>query len=125
MRIATASGRLYHFGYGWENSRIRDQRLVEYDGNWQGFQAVMSRYVDKKLTNHFIDQSVPVQDPAARPHRCRTHRSGVDTPTLTPLPTRIPERPWNSGHFLDKIEKDGGDPDRLSGAAAARLVPSR
>jgi len=31
--------------YG-ENSRLRDQRLVEYDGNWQGFQAVMSRYVE-------------------------------------------------------------------------------
>jgi CubicO group peptidase (beta-lactamase class C family) len=41
---------LYHYGYGWENNHIEGHRVVEYDGNWQGFQAVMSRYPDERLT---------------------------------------------------------------------------
>jgi hypothetical protein len=114
---------LYRFGYGWENNRLRDQRLVEYDGNWQGFQAVMSRYVDKKLTIILLTNL----------SLCRTLRlghtvAGLIDPELTPYPDSIadsdPGKTVEFRAFLDKIAKDGGDPDRLSGAAAARLVPS-
>src|ERR1700686_4382508 len=114
---------LYHFGYGWENNRLRGQRLVEYDGNWQGFQAVMSRYVDKKLTIILLTNL----------SLCRTLRlghtvAGLIDPDLTPYPESIadsdPGKTAEFRAFLDKIAKDGGDPDRLSSAAAARLVPA-
>jgi len=114
---------LHHFGYGWENNRLRDQRLVEYDGNWQGFQAVMSRYVDKRLTVILLTNL----------SLCRTERlghtvAGLIDPELTPYPDSIadsdPGKTMEFRAFLDKIAKDGGDPDHLSGAAAARLVPS-
>ena len=114
---------LYHFGYGWENNRLRGHRLVEYDGNWQGFQAVMSRYVDKKLTVIVLTNL----------SLCRTEQlghavAGLIDPELTPYPDSIadsaPGKTAEFRAFLDKIEKDGADPDRLSGAAAARLVPS-
>jgi CubicO group peptidase (beta-lactamase class C family) len=114
---------LYHFGYGWENNRLRDQRLVEYDGNWQGFQAVISRYVDKKLTVILLTNL----------SLCRTEQlghavAGLVDPDLTPYPESIPDSdPGKTAEFrgfLDKIAKDGGDPDRLSTAAAARLVPA-
>jgi CubicO group peptidase (beta-lactamase class C family) len=114
---------LYHFGYGWENNRLRDQRLVEYDGNWQGFQAVMSRYVDKKLSIILLTNL----------SLCRTLRlghtvAGLVDPDLTPYPESIadsdPGKTAEFRAFLDKIAKDGEYPDRLSTAAAARLVPS-
>jgi CubicO group peptidase (beta-lactamase class C family) len=41
---------LLHYGYGWEINRLRGHRVVEYDGNWQGFQAAMARYEDRRLT---------------------------------------------------------------------------
>ena len=41
---------LYHYGYGWEINALRGRRVVEYDGNWQGFQAAMARYLDRQLT---------------------------------------------------------------------------
>ena len=41
---------LYQYGYGWEVNRLRGHRVVEYDGNWQGFQAAMARYEDRELT---------------------------------------------------------------------------
>jgi CubicO group peptidase (beta-lactamase class C family) len=114
---------LYHFGYGWENNRLRGQRLVEYDGNWQGFQAVMSRYVDKKLTIILLTNL----------SLCRTERlghtvAGLIDPDLRAYPESIPDS--DSGRtaefraFLDKVVKDGGDPDRLSAAGGARLVPA-
>jgi CubicO group peptidase (beta-lactamase class C family) len=113
---------LYTFGYGWENSRMRDQRLVEYDGNWQGFQAVMSRYVDKKLTIILLTNL----------SLCRTERlshavAGLIDPALKPYPESIPDPdPGKTAQFKALLEavKDGGDPDRLSAAAAARLIPS-
>jgi CubicO group peptidase (beta-lactamase class C family) len=40
----------YHYGYGWEVKSWRGQRVIEYDGNWQGFQAAMARYEDRHLT---------------------------------------------------------------------------
>ena len=39
-----------HYGYGWEINSLRGHRVVEYDGNWQGFQAAMARYEDRHLT---------------------------------------------------------------------------
>jgi len=109
--------------YGWENNRLRDHRLVEYDGNWQGFQAVMSRYVDQKLTVILLTNL----------SLCRTERlghsvAGLIDPDLTPYPESIPDPdPGKTAEFrafLDKVVKDGGDPDRLSAAGGARLAPA-
>ncbi len=114
---------LYHYGYGWENNRLRDQRLVEYDGNWQGFQAVMSRYVDKKLTIILLTNL----------SLCRTERlghtvAGLIDPDLKAYPESIPDSdPQKTAQFrafLDQVMKNGNDPERLSATASARLVPA-
>jgi len=113
---------LYHFGYGFENNRIRGQRLVEYDGNWQGFQAVMSRYVDKRLTVILLTNL----------SLCRTEQmghavAGLIDPDLKPYPISIadpdPGRTAQFRSFLDEVAK-GGDLGLLSAAGSARLVPS-
>jgi CubicO group peptidase (beta-lactamase class C family) len=114
---------LYHYGYGWENNRLRDHRLVEYDGNWQGFQAAMSRYVDKQLTIILLTNR----------SLCRTLRlghtvAGLIDPDLKPYPESAPdadpEKTAAFKAFLERVAKDGGDPGRLSPAAGARLVPA-
>jgi CubicO group peptidase (beta-lactamase class C family) len=113
---------LYHFGYGFENNRLRGQRVVEYDGNWQGFQAVMSRYVDKRLTVIVLTNL----------SLCRTERlghavAGLIDPDLKPYPNSIPdsdpEKTARFREFLDNVAA-GGELDLLSVAGAARLVPS-
>ena len=113
---------LYHFGYGFENNRLRGHRLVEYDGNWQGFQAVMSRYVDKKLTVIVLTNLA----------LCRTEQlghavAGLIDPDLKPYPESIPDSdPGKTAKFralLDNVAK-GGELDQLSAAGRARLVPS-
>ena len=78
---------LYHFGYGWENNHLRDQRLIEYDGNWQGFQAVMSRYAGAHTTIILLTNR----------SLCRTERmghavAGLLDPALAPYPQRIADR---------------------------------
>ncbi len=113
---------LYHYGYGWENNRLRDHRVIEYDGNWQGFQAVMSRYVDKKLTIILLTNL----------SLCRTERlghtvAGLVDPDLKAYPESIPDSdPGKTAEFrefLDQVMKDG-DSVRLSAAARERLVPA-
>ena len=113
---------LYSFGYGWENNRLRNHRLVEYDGNWQGFQAVMSRYVDKKLTIILLTNL----------SLCRTERlahsvAGLIDPDLKPYPESIPDsEPAKTAQFsafLDAVT-NGRHPDDLSDGARARLVPA-
>jgi CubicO group peptidase (beta-lactamase class C family) len=49
-RHANGDEPLYHYGYGWEINQLRDQKVIEYDGNWQGFQAAMARYPQRELT---------------------------------------------------------------------------
>jgi CubicO group peptidase (beta-lactamase class C family) len=114
---------LYHYGYGWENNRLRDHRLVEYDGNWQGFQAVMSRYVDKKLTIILLTNL----------SLCRTERlghtvAGLIDPDLKPYPESVPdpdrEKTAEFSAFLGKVVKGGEFADRLSAAARERLMPA-
>jgi CubicO group peptidase (beta-lactamase class C family) len=78
---------LYHYGYGWENNHIGGHRVVEYDGNWQGFQAVMSRYPDEKLTVILLTNLA----------LCRTERlghtvAGLVDPRLMPYPESIADR---------------------------------
>jgi CubicO group peptidase (beta-lactamase class C family) len=41
---------LLHYGYGWEINSLRGHRVIEYDGNWAGFQSAMARYEDRHLT---------------------------------------------------------------------------
>jgi hypothetical protein len=114
---------LYHFGYGWEDNHLRGHRLVEYDGNWQGFQAIMSRYVDKKLTIVLLTNL----------SLCRTERlghtvAGLIDPDLKPYPESIPdshpEKTAEFAAFLDDVMKGGEFAQRLSSAARARLMPA-
>ena len=113
---------LHHFGYGWENHRLRGQRLIEYDGNWQGFQAVMSRYVDKKLTVILLTNLA----------LCRTERlshavAGLVDPALAPYPDSIPDaepqRTARFSAFLDKTST-GNPTEFLSARGRETLVPS-
>jgi hypothetical protein len=41
---------LLHYGYGWEINSLRGHPVIEYDGNWEGFQSAMARYEDRHLT---------------------------------------------------------------------------
>jgi CubicO group peptidase (beta-lactamase class C family) len=114
---------LHHFGYGWENNRLRGQRLVEYDGNWQGFQAVMSRYVDRRLTVILMTNLA----------LCRTERmghtvAGLVDPALAPYPDSVadtePRKTADFKAFLAEISRGDSNLGRLSAAARERLVPA-
>jgi len=83
---------LYHYGYGWEINRLRDQRVIEYDGNWQGFQGAMARYPDRDLTvivltnralcraQRLVHEVAGFWDPALAPYRPALRD---DAPALT------------------------------------------
>ncbi len=78
---------LHHYGYGWENNHLNGHGIVEYDGNWQGFQAVMSRYTDERLTVILLTNLA----------LCRTERlghtvAGLIDPALKPYPDRIADQ---------------------------------
>jgi CubicO group peptidase (beta-lactamase class C family) len=103
---------LYHYGYGWENSHMSGHRVVEYDGNWQGFQAMMSRYTDEKLTVILLTNLA----------LCRTERlghtvAGLVEPSLAPYPESIDDKtPALSRNFERLLIK-------AREAAAGALLP--
>jgi hypothetical protein len=39
-----------HYGFGWFIESSNGHRLVEHEGEWQGFETQISRYVDDGLT---------------------------------------------------------------------------
>jgi CubicO group peptidase (beta-lactamase class C family) len=107
---------LYHYGYGWENNHLNGHRLVEYDGNWQGFQAVMSRYPDDKLTVILLTNRA----------FCRTERlghtvAGLVDPRLAPYPLDIPDRaPELSKRFAEILDQVG----KAGAAANPSVLPA-
>ena len=93
---------LLPFGYGWESNRLRGHRLIEYDGNWQGFQAVMSRYVDDGLTIIVMTNLA-----LCRAERLAHTVAGIVDPKLAPYPAAIadpePLKTANFRAFLDAV----------------------
>jgi CubicO group peptidase (beta-lactamase class C family) len=114
---------LYHYGYGWENNTLGGHQIIEYDGNWQGFQAVMSRYTAPKITviiltnlalcrtERLAHTVAGIVDPALKPYSEATHDS---QPKLTAA--------FNS--FLNAVAAGSADFSVLSEAARTKLVPS-
>ncbi len=39
-----------HYGFGWFIDTVNSHRVIEHEGQWQGFNTNISRYVDDKLT---------------------------------------------------------------------------
>jgi len=39
-----------HYGFGWFIESVHGHRVIEHEGQWQGFNTNISRYVDDKLT---------------------------------------------------------------------------
>ncbi len=39
-----------HYGFGWFIDSVNGHRVIEHEGQWQGFNTNISRYVDDKLT---------------------------------------------------------------------------
>jgi CubicO group peptidase (beta-lactamase class C family) len=39
-----------HYGYGWFVTRKKGHQVVQHEGQWQGFETQISRYLDDKLT---------------------------------------------------------------------------
>jgi CubicO group peptidase (beta-lactamase class C family) len=43
-------GKTHPYGFGWALGQVRNHRIVEHGGSWQGFKSHISRYVDDKFT---------------------------------------------------------------------------
>ncbi len=48
--VKLKNGKTENYGLGWRITNINGHRLIEHGGEWQGFTAFVSRYVDRKLT---------------------------------------------------------------------------
>jgi hypothetical protein len=72
-----------NYGFGWFIDSVRGHRIVEHEGEWQGFATQISRYVDDKLT---IVVLTNVAD--AAPDEIAHHVAGLYVPDLTPLPEK-------------------------------------
>ncbi len=108
---------LYHYGYGWENNHIGSHRVVEYDGNWQGFQAVMSRYTDEKLTVILLTNLA-----LSRTERLGHTVAGLVDPRLVPYPDSIADQaPALSEGFESLLVKAR---DTAAGASLPELPSS-
>lgn len=79
--LANGQPGFYHYGEGWEQNRLRDQAVVEYDGSWQGFHGAMARYpvlhlavialgnLDDWRAQRLVHDIAGRFDPRARPFR--------------------------------------------------------
>jgi hypothetical protein len=48
--VTLKDGKTEKYGLGWRLDNINGHRVIEHGGEWQGFTAFISRFVDDKLT---------------------------------------------------------------------------
>jgi hypothetical protein len=48
--VKTTDGKAHPYGFGWGVGEVRGHKVIAHDGAWQGFESVISRYPDDKLT---------------------------------------------------------------------------
>ena len=77
---------LLHYGYGWEINSLRGHEVVEYDGNWQGFQAALARYPDRGLTVIVLTNLA-----LCRAQRLAHAVAGIFDPALARYPDAAPD----------------------------------
>ncbi len=71
------------YGFGWFIESIRGHRIIEHEGEWQGFATQISRYVDDKLTIVVLTNAEN-----AGPDDITHHVAGLYVPELTPPPEK-------------------------------------
>jgi CubicO group peptidase (beta-lactamase class C family) len=48
--VTLKDGSTFPYGFGWHIDSINGKRILEHNGTWQGFESVIQRYPEKKLT---------------------------------------------------------------------------
>jgi CubicO group peptidase (beta-lactamase class C family) len=79
--VTLNDGNTHPYGFGWALNVVRNHRLLEHGGSWQGFKSQISRYPDDKLTVIvFANQA------RANPAKLAHEVAGLFNPELVPLP---------------------------------------
>ena len=73
------NGQVQDYGFGWRVGRIRNHRLIEHGGAWQGFTSFIARYVDQRLTVIVFTNLA-----GAQPGRIAHRVAGLYHPELAP-----------------------------------------
>ncbi len=71
------------YGFGWFIESIRGHRIIEHEGEWQGFATQISRYADDKLTIVVLTNAAD-----AAPDDITHHVAGLYLPELMPFPEK-------------------------------------
>ena len=79
-RLQEGDAPFYSYGYGWVSTRWRGHAVIEYDGNWQGFQAAMARYDDRRVTVIVLTNLA-----LCRAQRIAHAVAGIVDPAVAPL----------------------------------------
>ena len=112
---------LLHYGYGWEINSLRGHAVIEYDGNWQGFQAAVARYPDRDLTVIVLTNLA-----LCRAQRLAHTVAGLFDPQLARYPDIIrddaPQRTANFRALLETVRAGRLDPQEFSAAVRDRFA---
>lgn len=72
-----------HYGFGWFIKDAHGHRVIEHEGEWQGFNTNISRYVDDKLTVVVLTNL-----DSCHPDDITHHVAGLYMPDLMPSPSK-------------------------------------
>jgi CubicO group peptidase (beta-lactamase class C family) len=78
--VTLKSGKTHPYGFGWALGEIRDHRIVEHGGAWQGFKSAIVRFPDDRLTVVLL-ANLAQTDPTKLAHRI----AAIVDPALAPV----------------------------------------
>lgn len=79
--VKTKDGKEHPYGFGWALAPVNGHKFIGHGGAWQGFTAVINRYVDDKLT---VVVMMNLGAPAGRPGRVVEGVAALYVPELAP-----------------------------------------
>ena len=82
--VKLKGGKVEPYGFGWQFGEIRDHRVIEHGGGWQGFAAQISRYLSNKADDK-LTVIVLTNLAGARPGRIARRIAGLYNAELGPV----------------------------------------
>lgn len=118
-----ADGTLGPYAMGWFVGTQNGSRKISHGGSWQGFKAIMNRYIDEKLTVIVLANSKSARQSKLADMIAAHYVPGLATVRATPILDTEPKLATMAREAIEQLAA-GKVPAGLSDAERARFTPT-
>lgn len=116
-------GKTAPYGFGWGLRDANKRRVVEHDGEWQGFTSNITRYVDDKLTVIILDNLARYNPAKLAQNVAAIYNPELAAPPIQSIEDKNPQVAAQVKDLLDKLAAGTADPNLFTPGLQKLIFP--